>query len=106
MHVGLPQTINSGHGEIIQFKECIHEPDGARLVFEGIVQPGSTAIIKASFNPFSPQKFEKSVSLYVDDPEISSASPYMDIVLKGEGLFPRLLFDRKEIILPVVPLNV
>ena len=73
---------------------------------EGIVQPGSTAIIKASFNPFSPQKFEKSVSLYVDDPEISSASPYMDIVLKGEGLFPRLLFDRKEIILPVVPLNV
>ena len=40
MHVGLPQTINSGHGEIIQFKECIHEPDGARLVFEGIVQPG------------------------------------------------------------------
>ena len=40
MHVGLPQTINSGHGEIIQFKECIQEPDGARLVFEGIVQPG------------------------------------------------------------------
>ena len=40
MHVGLPQTIHSGHGEIIQFKECIQEPDGARLVFEGIVQPG------------------------------------------------------------------
>ena len=40
MHVGLPQTINSGHGEIIQFKECIQEPDSARLVFEGIVQPG------------------------------------------------------------------
>lgn len=30
----------------------------------------------------------------------------MDIVLKGEGLFPRLLFDRKEIILPVVPLGI
>ncbi len=40
VHVGLPQTIDSGHGEIIQFKECIHEPDGDRLVFEGIVQPG------------------------------------------------------------------
>ena len=40
VHVGLPQTINSGHGEIIQFKECIQEPDSARLVFEGIVQPG------------------------------------------------------------------
>ena len=34
MHIGLPQTINSGHGEIIQFKECIQEPDGARLFFE------------------------------------------------------------------------
>ena len=42
----------------------------------------------------------------MDDPEISSNSPYMDITLKGEGLFPRLLFDRKEIILPVVPLNI
>ena len=31
---------------------------------------------------------------------------YMDIVLKGEGSFPRLVFDRKEILLPVVPLNV
>ena len=40
MHVGLPQTIDSGHGEIIHFKECIHEPGGTRLVFEGIVQPG------------------------------------------------------------------
>jgi hypothetical protein len=42
----------------------------------------------------------------VDDPDISSTSPYVDIILKGEGLFPRLLFDRKEIILPVVPLNI
>lgn len=30
----------------------------------------------------------------------------MDISLKGEGAFPRLLFDRKEVILPVVPLNI
>lgn len=38
--------------------------------------------------------------------EISSEVPYMDIVLKGEGAYPRLLFDRKEVILPVVPLEV
>ena len=30
----------------------------------------------------------------------------MEITLKGEGQFPRLLFDRKEVILPVVPLNI
>jgi hypothetical protein len=30
----------------------------------------------------------------------------VDIKLSGIGAFPRLLFDRKEIILPVVPLDV
>jgi len=30
----------------------------------------------------------------------------MDLQFKGEGAFPRLLFDRKEVILPVVPLGV
>ena len=26
-------------------------------------------------------------------------------MLKGEGAYPRLLFDRKEVILPIVPLG-
>ena len=26
--------------------------------------------------------------------------------MKGEGAFPRLIFDRKEILLPVVPLDI
>ena len=30
----------------------------------------------------------------------------LSIKLKGEGLFPRITFDRREIILPAVPLNV
>lgn len=30
----------------------------------------------------------------------------MSIELKGIGAFPRLVFDRREIILPVVPLNI
>lgn len=30
----------------------------------------------------------------------------MSIELKGSGAIPRLLFDRREIILPIVPLNV
>ena len=40
------------------------------------------------------------------DPDVGEEVCYMDIILKGEGAFPRLLFDRKEILLPVVPLNV
>ncbi len=28
------------------------------------------------------------------------------IKFKGEGLFPRITFDRREIILPIVPLGI
>ena len=30
----------------------------------------------------------------------------MKIKLKGEGIFPKITFDRREIILPTVPLNI
>lgn len=29
----------------------------------------------------------------------------MKIKIKGEGIFPKITFDRKEIIMPTVPLN-
>ena len=62
--------------------------------------------IKVLFNPFTPGNFEKVVSIYlVDDPEVNANHPYLDVTLKGEGAYPRLLFDRKEVILPVVPLG-
>jgi len=73
---------------------------------EGRVESGQRIIIKAFFNPFAPGVYERSVPLYLDDPELPQNMSYVDIQLKGEGAFPRLLFDRKEIILPVVPLNV
>lgn len=31
---------------------------------------------------------------------------HMKIKIKGEGIFPKITFDRKEIILPTVPLNI
>lgn len=45
MQVRLPQTIDSGHGEIVRFKECICEPDGDRILFEGSVQPDCGPIL-------------------------------------------------------------
>ena len=45
MPLRLPQTINSGHGEIVRFRECIHETDGDRIVFEGYVQPGCGPVL-------------------------------------------------------------
>ncbi|EGR27619.1 hypothetical protein IMG5_193180 [Ichthyophthirius multifiliis] len=49
---------------------------------------------------------EQKIPLFIDDPEIKTNSSYVDIILKGEGAFPKLLFDRKEVIMPVVPLNI
>ena len=45
MQLRLPQTINSGHGEMVRFIECVHEPDGDRILFEGYVQPGCGPIL-------------------------------------------------------------
>ncbi|EGR30900.1 hypothetical protein IMG5_121460 [Ichthyophthirius multifiliis] len=73
----------------------------------GIVEGNSQVVIDALFNPYTPDKYQKSVPLYIlEDDEISEEVPYVEISLKGEAAFPRLVFDRKEIILPAVPLDV
>lgn len=44
--------------------------------------------------------------LFIDDPDLKPTIPYVNLVLIGEGAFPKLIFDRKEVILPVVPLGI
>ena len=53
-----------------------------------------------------PNIYENTVPLYIDDPDIPEGQPCLEIKLKGEAVFPKLLFDRRELILPVVPLNI
>ncbi|KAL4498636.1 hypothetical protein ABPG72_019754 [Tetrahymena utriculariae] len=72
----------------------------------GEVGPGESKNISVFFNPFEPGVYEKQIPLFVKDPDVKINSSYIDITLKGEGAFPKLLFDRKEIILPIVPLGV
>lgn len=70
---------------------------------EGFLDPGQTHIIKASFNPLEVGEFSKTIPLYIDN---DFAKPYLEIVLRGNGAAPKLMFDRREIILPIVPLNI
>ena len=63
---------------------------------------GQNLIIKASFNPIEPGNYEKVVPLYLDN---DTLKPYMEIKLLGLGSRPTLSFDRREVILPTVPLN-
>ena len=70
---------------------------------KGRIEPGQRQIIRVGFNPFNPGNYEKKVPFYLDNDE---SRPYTEIILKGYGDYPRLLFERREIILPVVPLDI
>lgn len=70
---------------------------------EGRLDGLQTTIIKACFNPVEPQYFERVAYLFV---ETEPNRPYLEILLKGLGAHPKLNFDRREILLPVVPLGV
>lgn len=69
---------------------------------EGRVDPGQTLRIKASFNPLAPGSYSHSIPLFIDEQKESC----LDLAFTGMAAFPKLLFDRREILLPVVPLDV
>lgn len=55
-----------------------------------------------SFNPNSAIDYEERIPVYLDD----STEPYLNYVLKGEGAIPRISFDRRHVMLPIVPLGI
>ena len=70
---------------------------------EGWLEPSQTHIIKATFNPIEFGEFNRSIPLYIEN---DFSKPYLELHIKGTGASPKLMFDRREIILPVVPLNI
>ena len=70
---------------------------------EGYLDAGQTNIIKAYFNPLEVGDFSKVVPLYIDN---DTSKPYLELILKGVGANPKLMFDRREVILPIVPLGI
>ena len=69
---------------------------------EGYLEPAASVTVRASFNPLQPVEYEEKIKLFLD----SSNEPYLTLTLKGEGAVPRISFDRRYIILPIVPLGV
>lgn len=82
-------------------------PLDADMVFamkpsEGSLESGTYANVRVSFNPTQATAYEAHVNLYLD----SIPDPYMTLTLQGEGTVPRIVFDRREVILPIVPLGI
>ena len=69
---------------------------------EGTLESGTYANVRVSFNPTQATVYESRVDLYLDN----IPDPYMTLTLQGEGTVPRIVFDRREVILPIVPLNI
>ena len=70
---------------------------------EGTIGPNTSLKIHANFKPHIPGKWTYRLPLYLDDDKESKKA---EIILKGEAAFPKLMFDRRQIIMPVVPLGV
>jgi len=69
---------------------------------EGVLDPQSTSTVRVTFNPHEPTEYVAKVPLYLDDDKVNS---YLDIEFRGEGADAKIYFDRREVILPPVPLD-
>jgi hypothetical protein len=70
---------------------------------EGILDPNETnATLRVTFNPHEAIPYETKVPLYLDD---ETEKPYLVMTFQGEGADAKIFFDRREVILPPVPLD-
>jgi hypothetical protein len=69
----------------------------------GALSMGSEETVKITFRPFAEAAYSALVALRLDR---STDKAYLELELKGRGSYPRLLFDRKDVVLPAVPIGV
>jgi hypothetical protein len=69
---------------------------------EGKLDPGASSSIRVTFNPLEPLEYHARIPVYVDG---DRSKAYLMIELRGEGQEAKIYFDRREIILPCIPLG-
>jgi hypothetical protein len=72
---------------------------------KGTLGAGSWCPIRVTFQPQDAISYTKVVDIYIEGQPVPDR-PYMSIVCRGTGAFPRLSFDRPIVHLPIVPLGV
>lgn len=70
---------------------------------EGVIQPERLAGIDIIFKPHVPGAWDFRLPLYIDDDRDNKKA---EIRLVGAADQPKIMFDRRQIILPAVPLNI
>lgn len=88
----------------------------------GILHPAQDCLVRAAFLPNEPIEYKANVNVYISpprtvadagknlDPSLAlnadESKPYLSLRMKGQGTVPKLTFDRREIVLPIVPLGI
>lgn len=77
---------------------------------KGFLEVGQRAAVRTSFCPQERVAYLATIPVLLVDngsaPNSSNNKPYLELVLKGEGIFPMLTFYPHEVILPIVPLGI
>ncbi len=89
-----------------------HYPDGARpaVAFapdSGVTPVGEAAEVEVTFTPQEAREYVIMVPLFLEGAAAADndGAPYLELELKGKGVPPSLAFDRRELVLPPVPLG-
>eukprot|EP01064_Diplonema_japonicum_P004662 TRINITY_DN13060_c0_g1_i1.p1 TRINITY_DN13060_c0_g1~~TRINITY_DN13060_c0_g1_i1.p1 ORF type:complete len:2889 (+),score=686.18 TRINITY_DN13060_c0_g1_i1:67-8733(+) len=69
----------------------------------GTLASGHTSSVQVSFSPAEVKSYQMKVGVCLDG---DKESKYMDLIISGQGANPALTFDRREVIMTVVPLDV
>eukprot|EP00929_Paragymnodinium_shiwhaense_P088700 TRINITY_DN49010_c0_g1_i1.p1 TRINITY_DN49010_c0_g1~~TRINITY_DN49010_c0_g1_i1.p1 ORF type:complete len:2929 (-),score=783.00 TRINITY_DN49010_c0_g1_i1:108-8894(-) len=99
----------------------------------GVLAPEQDCLVRAAFMPNEPIEYKADLDVFISPPRAPNGQPigdagvdgapalaigpnqslppdmsksYLTLFLKGQGTVPKLAFDRREIVLPTVPLGV
>ena len=95
---------NPSKNEVNWRIESYHSKDSIFTISpeKGKLGAGKRITIQIGFNPYQSGDYEENFPIFLDD----SNKVYLEINFKGKASHPKLIFDRNEIILPIVPLGI
>lgn len=72
---------------------------------ENSLPSGASTPMRVTFLPQNNGEYVKKLYVYISD-QPDTSRPYLTLLCRGSGVFPRLSFDRPQISLPPVPLGI
>ena len=72
---------------------------------KGTLGVGMSASVRVSFSPQMAGDFQRRIDVYLTD-QVDEGRPYMILILRGSGVYPKITFDCQSLALPTVPLGI